>query len=450
MSGYQIKIRDLSKEYKLYDRNFVDRFKDTFLPRRKERAKTFFALKNIDLNVKRGDILGVLGRNGAGKSTLLKVITGVTQASSGSLIVDGKIVALLELGGGFNPEYTGKENVYFSCSLMGLSKKEIDDIYDDIVRFAELEDFIDIPLKKYSSGMKARLGFATSININPDILILDEVLSVGDELFRRKCFMKMNEFFQNGKTIIYVSHSSSEIQQLCNRAIFMHKGEIILDGHPDLVIQQYHHYLSSQDQPHNEVEILDNIKALNRNEGQKAELERIVTQRDLESKVDEVTATDDSRACFVPEFITKSIDFFKKKDIQITEYSLKTLEGHDVNHLIWGETYCISFKAKFNEELHGIRLGIVIFNSYNDVVTGTYDRLRIDENDVVSSGDVISYSKNFTALLKDGLYAIQFLVNYNGSNGEDVAAAATDAIVFQCYPRKENTSGPGIVDLFIS
>ncbi len=243
MDDIVINLTDVSKTYYLYDRNFVDRFKDTFLPGKKKRYRQFDALKNISLSVNRGEILGIIGGNGAGKSTLLKIISGITQPTSGDVNVSGRIIPLLELGGGFNPEYTGRENIYFYCSLMGLHKEEIDLIYDEIVDFSEIIDFIDVPLKKYSSGMKARLAFSVSINIDPDILILDEVLAVGDQKFRKKCFSRMDQIFKSGKTILFVSHDVASIKRICTKAVLLNKGSLVAIDSTDCIVKMYNELL---------------------------------------------------------------------------------------------------------------------------------------------------------------------------------------------------------------
>lgn len=218
-----ISLKGISKKYNLYN-NKLDRLKESLHPRRKQYHRDFYALKNINLEVKRGEVLGIIGKNGSGKSTLLKIISNILTPTSGIVEIKGKVVALLELGAGFNPEFSGMENIYFYCSLLGFDRKQTDEIVDEIIGFAELGDYINQPVKTYSSGMKARLGFAVSVNVDPDILILDEVLAVGDELFRRKCYARMESFFKGGKTILFVSHEANSINELCSRAILLDRG----------------------------------------------------------------------------------------------------------------------------------------------------------------------------------------------------------------------------------
>ena len=237
-----ISLRNVSMYYKLYN-SPKDRLKEALSPTRKKYHKEFYATNDINLEIKKGEIVGIVGKNGSGKSTLLKLITGILTPSTGNIIVNGDISALLELGSGFNPQFTGIENIYFYGTVLGFSKKQMDEKLDEIIAFADIGEFISQPIKTYSSGMKSRLGFAVAIHIEPEILILDEVLSVGDVLFKRKSYAKMQEFFESGKTIIYVSHNTNEVNRLCTRAVFLLDGEIIMDGDPKTITKYYEKYL---------------------------------------------------------------------------------------------------------------------------------------------------------------------------------------------------------------
>ena len=199
----------------------------------------FWALKDVSFSIQKGDRVGVLGLNGAGKSTLLKIISGVYKPSEGTVTHKGVIAPLLELGAGFDPQYTGKENIFLYGSVLGYSRKYLEEKYDEIVEFSELEKFIDVPLKNYSSGMKARLGFSVATIADPDILILDEVLSVGDAKFRKKSEKKIMDMFERGVTVIFVSHQLEQIQKICNKAIILQKGTLIAEGDIDTVSEAY-------------------------------------------------------------------------------------------------------------------------------------------------------------------------------------------------------------------
>ncbi len=229
MNNIAIKVENLSKVYKLYSHP-LDRLKETFHPWRKVYHTDFYALDDINFEIKKGETVGIIGKNGAGKSTLLKIITGVLTQSSGQAQINGRIASLLELGAGFNPEYTGIENIYFQGTLMGLSHEEMVQKIDSILAFADIGDFIHQPVRMYSSGMFARLAFSVAINVDPDILIVDEALSVGDFAFQYKCFMKFKQLKESGKTILFVTHGMQEIIKYCDRAIYLRNGILRMDG----------------------------------------------------------------------------------------------------------------------------------------------------------------------------------------------------------------------------
>ena len=235
-----IEVDTVSMKFSL-SREKVDSLKDYIFKTIKREIKynEFWALKNVSFTVEKGDRVGILGLNGAGKSTLLKVISGVFKPTEGHVDKHGKIVPLLELGAGFDPQYTGKENIYLYGAMLGYTKKFIDSKYDEIVEFSELQKFMDVPVKNYSSGMKSRLGFAIATVVEPKILILDEVLSVGDAKFRKKSEKKIMSMFDSGVTVLFVSHSLEQVQRLCNKAMILEKGQLIAYGDIDPISEQY-------------------------------------------------------------------------------------------------------------------------------------------------------------------------------------------------------------------
>lgn len=238
MTDTIVRITDLKKIYKLYD-SPGDRVKEVFhIPGRKH-SREFKALDGINIDVKKGETVGIIGSNGAGKSTLLKIITGVLTPSSGEVLIHGKIAALLELGAGFNQEYTGLQNIYLNGRIMGYSRKQMDTRVQDIITFADIGDFINQPVKTYSSGMFARLAFAVAINVEPDILIVDEALSVGDLFFQNKCFRKFDELKSKGVTILFVSHDIASVRQMCSRVLWLDHGTQKLFGDCELVCDMY-------------------------------------------------------------------------------------------------------------------------------------------------------------------------------------------------------------------
>ncbi len=231
-----ITFRNVSKTYILY-KNDQARFKALFI--KPKNPKTNKALNNVSFEINRGESVGIVGDNGAGKSTLLKMITGVAFPDEGDIIVNGKVAALLELTAGFSMEMTGRENIYLKGYILGLKDEYIRTIEDNIIEFAELGDYIDQPVRTYSSGMKMRLGFAINVNIEPDVLVVDEALAVGDATFKKKCKNKIKEIIAAGTTVLYVSHSANSVKEICPRSIFLKKGTIIFDGPTEETLKVY-------------------------------------------------------------------------------------------------------------------------------------------------------------------------------------------------------------------
>ena len=268
MSEPAIEFRGVGKQYRLYSRP-ADRLRESLHPFGKSYHRLFQALRGVTLSVAPGEILGVIGRNGAGKSTFLKILSGVLTPSEGTARVSGSLAALLDLGMGFNMELTGRENVVQLGTIRGYSRRQTEERLAEIVEFAAIGDFFDQPLKVYSNGMRARLGFAASMATDPDILVLDEVLAVGDELFKRKCFAHLEKLMKSGKTILISSHNRNNIIELCTRAVLFDRGELILDGPPNLVVPQFEGLLFAE--KGEEEEIRRRVLRINADEALKAE-----------------------------------------------------------------------------------------------------------------------------------------------------------------------------------
>ena len=232
MSDFAIDVRNVSKRFRLAHGQYNTVKERIIHGGRRKSTEDFWALSDVSLTVKAGETVGILGRNGSGKSTLLKCICGVLQPTSGEVAVKGKLAALLELGAGFQMDLTGRENIYLNGSLLGMSKREIEKSFDAIVDFSELEDFIDGPVKFYSSGMTVRLGFAVAVNVDPDILVIDEVLAVGDERFQRKCVDRVKQFQKEGRTILLVTHAADTVRSICDRGVVLSHGHMIADADP--------------------------------------------------------------------------------------------------------------------------------------------------------------------------------------------------------------------------
>ena len=262
MNEYVLEVRDIVKRYKLYNSE-KDRLKEAFHPLHKSYHKDFYALNKISFQVKRGEKIGIIGSNGAGKSTILKILTGVLNPTEGEVITEGRIAALLELGAGFNMDYTGLENIRFNCTLMGCSKEEMAEKAEKIIEFADIGDFINQPVKTYSSGMFVRLAFATQIFSDPDILIVDEALSVGDIRFQQKCYRAMDQLMKD-KTVILVTHDTNAVTRFCKRVIWINHGEIMFDGEVIEGLQKYQEFIINQGiaEARDTVQFVDKEKSL--------------------------------------------------------------------------------------------------------------------------------------------------------------------------------------------
>ena len=247
MENIKIQVKNVSKKFKMYNSS-KDKLVEAFDPLKRVRHTEFAALTDISFDVEEGEIIGIVGRNGSGKSTLLKIITGILNPTTGEVKVSGRISSLLELGTGFNMEYTGIDNIYFYGTLMGLKKSEIDSRLNDIIEFAEIGDYIGQVVKTYSSGMFARLAFSCAINVDPDILIVDEILSVGDMRFQAKCFNKFKEFKKRGVTILYVGHDVGMMRTFCDRCIWLNNGQMVADGEPVFITSKYTEFMYADDE----------------------------------------------------------------------------------------------------------------------------------------------------------------------------------------------------------
>ncbi len=341
-----IQIKDLEKVYKLYDKP-SDRLKETFGLNRKKCHTEHHALKGINMTVRQGETVGIIGTNGSGKSTILKIITGVLNPTRGEVTVNGRISALLELGAGFNMKYNGIENIYLNGTMMGFSKKEIDEKMDSILEFADIGEYVHQPVKTYSSGMFVRLAFAVAINIEPEILIVDEALSVGDVFFQAKCYHKFDEFKEMGKTILFVSHDLSSISKYCDRVVLLNQGVKLGEGTPKEMIDAYKQVLVGQyTVPEPEEGLLDD----------KSIQEAAAGQAQEEKKDANVN----------PELL----EYGSKKAI-ITEYFLTDEKGIKTTAILKGSSFHIHMKVQMEEDIAAPIFAFTIKNIKGVEITGT-------------------------------------------------------------------------------
>lgn len=434
-----ISIKNLTKTYKLYT-SHADRVKETFNPFRKKYHRPFNALTNISFNVKRGEMLGIIGQNGSGKSTLLQIICGILQPTSGSIEINGRASALLELGAGFNPEFTGRQNVYINGAILGLKHEEIEARFDDIVTFAEIGDFIDQPVKTYSSGMYVRLAFAVAINVDADILIVDEALAVGDEIFQRKCFSRIQEIQKNGTTILFVSHSAPTVVELCNKAILLDQGELLLAGVPKFVVSKYHKLMYA---PKNKVESLrEDMRATQFKD------DIVVFGSDSEGN-NEFTQLKSGepalRPFYDPNLVSKSTVSYESRGVRIENVRVTTLKEKVVNVLVRRQEYLYTYSAKFQETSYNVRFGMLIKTISGLELGGAASSTQHNAINCIETGANVLVKFRFKCLLQPGVYFLNAGVLGTVDGTEIFLHRIIDYAVFRVQS-EENLLSTSIVD----
>ena len=336
MNDIAIRIKDVTKLYKLYDKP-TDRLKESLGLSKKQKYKEHYALRNVSFDVKRGECVGIIGTNGAGKSTILKIITGVLNPTAGEVEIDGRISALLELGAGFNMEYTGIENVYLNGTMIGFTREEIDAKMQDILDFADIGDFVHQPVKTYSSGMFVRLAFAVAINIDPEILIVDEALSVGDVFFQLKCFKKFEEFKEQGKTILFVSHDLSSIERYCDKVILLDHGKTVAEGKPIDIINKYKKITTGM-----------TVEEVEKQEKEKKDKASKTKDKKKKSNVSLPDSSDLWKASLD---LNPNLDEYGDMAAKIVDIGVFDYEGNITTTLIKGNTFTLKSKVEFSTDI---------------------------------------------------------------------------------------------------
>ena len=354
-SEIAISVADVSKRYQIYDAP-SDRLKQMLTRARKQYFREFNALKNISFEVRKGETVGIIGRNGSGKSTLLQIICGTLNPTDGTLHTRGRIAALLELGAGFNPDFTGRENVYMNAAILGLSQSEIEQRFDDIAAFADIGEFIEQPVKSYSSGMSVRLAFAVAINVDAQILIVDEALSVGDELFQRKCFSRIEAIRAKGATILFVSHSGGTIIELCDRAILLDSGEKLAEGAPKKIVARYQKLLYAP--PEKQEAVRDQIR--NANVIGEDLIATNIEQKENIGGGELGPNPSHLKESYDPGLMPKSTVAYEPHGAHIESPAILTLSGEQVNHLIRGQSYRFAYTVRFLDGASKVAFGMLI------------------------------------------------------------------------------------------
>lgn len=391
-----ISVQGVSKIYKLYDKP-IDRLKEAVSLTHKSYHRDFFALSDISFDVKKGETVGIIGTNGSGKSTILKIITGVLSPTTGTAEVSGNISALLELGAGFNSEYTGLENIYMNGTMMGFSRQEMERRMDDILRFADIGDFVNQPVKTYSSGMFVRLAFALAINVDPEILIVDEALSVGDVFFQAKCYRRMEEMMKNGTTILMVSHDMGSIIKYCDKVVLLNRGHFVAQGEAGKMVDLYKKILANQTDELAAALIEEKKEALG------LPVEAAVSDKRMKDRMNlnpEVQEYGDGRASF-------------------EDFGTLDARGNVTNLLLKGEMFTIRERVRFHAPIENPIFTYTLRDKKGTDITGTNTLFEGTEIKPVKDGDVYTVSFRQKMNLQGGEYLLSMSCT-GYENGEHV------------------------------
>lgn len=448
MKDTAIRIKNLSKCYHIYNRP-QDRLKQLVVPKFKSfigsKAQNYFrefwALVGVSFEVARGETIGIIGRNGSGKSTLLQMICGTLEPTSGAVITRGRVAALLELGAGFNPDFTGRENVYMNATVLGLTSDEINERFDKIAAFANIGDFIEQPVKHYSTGMYARLAFAVAINVDPSILIIDEALSVGDETFQRKCFAKIEEIKRGGATILFVSHSSSAIVELCDRAVLLDAGEMLFSGEPKKAIAWYQKLMNAT--PEQGEKIRGSIRKSNYQSALLVPPEEdgdVVGSENLEPEEEQ---QGDPNEIYDASLISKSMVAYEPNGAAISNFRIETIDGRIVNCLAGRVRYRFCYDIIFSKACADVRFYTLIKTLTGvELGGGIYPQRNVGGLNY-SEGEKITVYFEFHCALNSGAYFINCGV---GGNGGQSLHRIIDAMPFRVNINQIANNSFGIID----
>jgi lipopolysaccharide transport system ATP-binding protein len=457
-------VDHVTKRFALFNRP-EDRLKQMLVPRlqRLVRAepsryfREFTAVNDVSLTIAKGETIGIIGRNGSGKSTLLQMIVSTLAPTSGSVKVNGRIAALLELGAGFNPEFSGRENVYVNGAILGFSRAEMDERFEAIAAFAGIGEFIERPVKTYSSGMFVRLAFAVSTAVEPDILVVDEALSVGDEAFQRKCFARIEAIKERGGTILFVSHGAQTIVQLCDRAVLLDGGEKILEGEPKLVVGQYQRLINASDEAASGIR--QSILQIEGTILPKPETALENTLETAEYKDQTDTSNVEMNEGWLSEaYLSDSVISYEHRGARISNVRLETMEGKGVNHIFRGKKYCIIYDVYFENECKNIGFSTFIKTSTGLYLSGASTQF-VSSKILKFAASKISYRVKFcffnslirgVYFINAGVTGYEKLADKNTGISESYFLhRITDAFIFKVVDDSEQREH-GLVGIFTS
>ena len=420
-SDMAISVKNLTKTYRIFGHP-GDRIKQALTLGRMKFHREFTALRDVSFEIKKGETLGIIGRNGSGKSTLLQLICGILKPTSGSVQVNGRISALLELGTGFNPEFTGRENVYFQGAVMGIPKVEMERRFDNIATFADIGEFIDQPVRTYSSGMYLRLAFAVAVNVDTEILVVDEALAVGDPGFRSRCFRRIGELRNAGCTILFVSHDMEQIAKLCNQAMLIDEGELLLTGRPEAVVKQFQRLLATEP------------SARETTRKQLREMQSVCNEV-ADSPFHMGDANSDTPLwieSYDPELRPGYSQPYEPNGALIEAVHILSTTGQRVNQLLSGQTYRCAYRIYFTEEAANVRCAILINTSDLLRLGGAFSApTPTDGVPIIHSGSTVEVEFGFNCMLNPGLYSLNVSVFGSLGGVEFTLHGITGAEVFR-------------------
>lgn len=416
-----IELRRVSKAYPIYERP-ADRMKEAFHPLRRKYHHPFYALRDVSFSVTKGETIGIVGRNGSGKSTLLQILCRVLSPTDGEVYVGGRTAALLELGTGFDPEFSGRENVYLNAGILGMSREEVDRRFDEIVTFSGIGDFIEQPLKSYSSGMVVRLAFSVMINVDADILVIDEALAVGDEAFQRKCFGRLASFVERGRTLVFVSHSPQTVTQLCDRALLLEGGRLVIDAGAGEVIREYHRRIYSPGSKDAEMSAGD-TPVENGNDAETGE-----------------------ESAFDPALYSQSALIYEQQGARIDNIRMLNRRDEAVNSLTVGGVYTLVYEVTFSADARRVVFGSMVKTVSGLELGGMVSHPLTAPMPHAASGSRVEVRFEFQCSLAPGFYFVNAGVvgQVDGKNG--YLHRVVDALMLRVEP-DNHLRFTGLVDL---
>ena len=425
-------VTDVGKCYHVYDRHF-DRLRQSFrLSPARKLYRDFWALRHVSFDIQRGETVGIVGANGSGKSTLLQLMFGVLQPTEGAIKINGKVNGLLELGAGFNPEETGRENVKINAAILGVPPADVPAMMDRIESFADIGDFVDQPVKVYSSGMGVRLGFALQISVPCDILIIDEALAVGDELFQRKCYAALEKFRDGGGTVLFVSHAAGSVKQMCRRALFLDHGRLVQRGRVKTVVDNYQKFLYMRE-PHRSA-FRDELMATAEVPVEDAAEAAVVT---LVAPIDRPVATDQGvdrhppAADFEDGLTSQTATYYQPVGAEISDPRVETPAGQRVNVLNPHERYVYRYRVTFDAPARHVLFGWLVKSTNGAELGGGAHDASDGYVEQVEPGDVFEVAFSFRASLQPGIYYLNCGVSGNVGDYDGFLHRAIDVVAFR-------------------